>query len=133
VAFTIPKKIIQLLTVLAAAVVLLLVVFAGIQTGKNRAQSLVAAGNTKELTKGLGYFYGDNGRFPSAAEFQDNRNLMLNYFNVYPPAQLPLGKCPSSYTYQRPTPQTFKLQFCLAAGWNGYNAGWNQFDQNTKF
>lgn len=129
-AFSIPKKVVQLLTVLAAAVVLLLSASTGITAGKNRAQASAVLANVASLTKGLQYFLGDNGRYPTAAEFQSNRDLMLNYFSVFPPTQLPLGKCPSSYSYQRPSSQTFKLQFCLAASWNGYNSGWNQFTEN---
>jgi hypothetical protein len=131
-AFQLPKQITQMLTVGAAAVILLLSVFAGAKTGERQAQSRAVLGNAKVLATGLRYFYSDNGRFPSAAEFQDNRNLMLDYFDSFPPQDLFSGQCPQNYSYQRPSAATFKLNFCLPAAIGQYQAGWNQLNENSQ-
>lgn len=126
-----PKQIIQILTVLAAAVILLLSVFAGAKSGQNLGRSAAVVSNAKELASGVNYFYGDQDRFPSAIEFQSDKNLMLNYFSDFPALDLPSSKCPKSFVYQRPSPQAFKLNFCLPAKWGDFNAGWNQIAESN--
>lgn len=129
-ALQLPKQIIQFLTVLAAAVILLLSLLWGAASGQKLAQSGAVAANAESLSKGLGYFYRDQDRFPSAAEFLDDKNLMLNYFNDFPAANLPSAQCPSSFVYQRPDVQSFKLNFCLPAAWGNFPAGWNQLTES---
>jgi hypothetical protein len=128
--FQLPKQITRILTVLAAAVILLLVIFGGWAKGKNQAQATLGLSNAQEIAKGLQYFYSDNNRFPSAAEFQDNRNLMLNYFSSFPPADIPSAQCPQNFSYQRPTPVTFKFNFCLPSAQGDFSAGWNQLTES---
>ncbi len=127
------KYLAQLLTVLAAAVILLLTVSAGADEGKALAQSEAVLNNAGSLAKGLHYFYGDQQRYPTAAEYSGDANLMLNYFNAFPPRDLSSGQCPLSFDYQRPTAQTFKLDYCLSASWSGFLAGWNQVNQDSQF
>ncbi len=125
----IPKQIIQFLSSLLAAVILLVGVLMGVGEGKKLAQSAVLAGNSAAVVKGLHYFYQDQGRFPTAMEFLDNRNLMLNYFTVFPMKVIPVAGCSENFAYQRPTQQTFKLGFCLPVPWSAFHAGWNQFTE----
>jgi len=130
---SIPKSIKHLLTVLVAAVILLFGVLRGIASGQAQAQSFVLAANAQSLAKGLIYFYSDQERFPSAVEYQDNRQIMLSYFSDFPPANLPSSECQQSFIYQRPTVNTFQLSFCLPQALNSFSSGWNAVDQNFKF
>jgi hypothetical protein len=131
VTISIPKPIIQLLTVLAAAVILLMSVLAGAAAGKRRAQSQAVFANAMAVAQGLHYFYGDQTRFPSAIEFQGNLNLMLSYFTPFPPADIVSKNCPRSFAYQRPMLQAFKLSYCLPDEWEGLAAGWNELNENS--
>lgn len=115
---------------MAAAVVLLWAVFSGLSAGKGRAAGKLVLGNADSLVSGLKTFYGDQDRFPTAAEFQGDRSLMLNYFESFPPFDLVLGKCPASFAYQRPSLKNFKLQFCLPRETGGWPEGWSQITED---
>ncbi|MCL5666336.1 MAG: hypothetical protein M1383_00990 [Patescibacteria group bacterium] len=125
------KKAKLFLTVLAAAVVLLLAALAGISKGRSVSQAKIIAGNAQNLAKGLDYFYNDQNRFPTAVEFQD-QNLMLNYFNGFPPANISSAACAETFAYKRPSPQTYQLNFCLPADFAPYHRGWNAITKNYE-
>jgi hypothetical protein len=131
-SLAVPKSIVQLAAVLAAAAVLLWATLAGVGTGKNRAAANTVAHNAEQVAAGLHNFFNDQERFPSAAEFQDDHNLMLAYFSSFPPIELAGGSCRADFLYLRPSPQTFKLQFCLAAAAGNYRAGWSQLTQDSQ-
>lgn len=126
------KTIGQILTVLGAAVILLLAVSTGVSSGKSQAISKVIAANAASVHKGLLFFHNDQDRFPSAIEYENAGPLLLNYFNAFPPAELSTQQCPQSFSYQRLTGQQFKLNFCLPSDWEGYSAGWNSLDQDAQ-
>ena len=130
-SISIPKSFVHIAAVLIAAVVLLWAVAAGSRTGKNQAAAESVAKTAGQLTAGLRNFFSDQERYPTAAEFQD-QNLMLNYFNAFPPAQIAGGNCQTDFSYLRPSPQSFKLQFCLAAPAGTSRAGWNQLTQDDQ-
>ena len=125
--FFVGKAVKQFLSSLAAAVVLLLCVFLGVSRGRQLAQAKIISQNAQAITQGLKYFYQDQDRFPSAAEFSGNLNLMLNYFSVFPLPQVPTSQCPQNFVYQRPNSKAFLLNFCLPAAEGNFHSGWNQF------
>lgn len=128
-------KLKQILTVLLVTVVLLLAVFKGYNSGKANAQSRIILNNAINLATALNYFNNDQERFPSAVEFsaEGSRAVMLNYLNSFPPANISGGSCSQSYKYSRDAVGVFKLDFCLPSGVEGFNQGWNRFDQDSRF
>ncbi len=124
VQFYFSPKIKIYLSSLAVAVVLLLAVFWGVGSGRLQAQGGLVLQNAQSLQAGLRYFYADQNRFPTAEEFQD-QNLMLSYFNAFPPAELAAGPCSGSFSYKRPAAGSYELDFCLPASSGGLTAGWH--------
>lgn len=117
----------QVLTVIAVAVILLLAAVWGAVLGKALAQSDTVVQTAKNLATGIEFFYNDQNRFPSAAEFQNN-NLMLNYFSQFPPSNFVSSNCPESFSYKRLELNSYQLNFCLPRAFGGYRAGWNQLN-----
>jgi hypothetical protein len=129
VAFPIPKRIWHILTVLLAAVILLWAVLGGLSAGKTQAQTQLVIQNAREITKGFSYFYSDNNRYPAISEYQ-NQNLMLEYFNYFPPRNLAFSLCGENYIYKRNSNSSFQLNFCLPKASQGFKAGWNQITED---
>lgn len=123
--FGIKKRILQILTVLLAAVVLLLFVFLGWSSGKYFAQSGIVFKNALAVAESLDYFLKDQDRYPSALEFQD-RNIMMNYFNNFPPFNFVSKNCQQSYLYKRAKLTEYSLAYCLERAVKGQKKGWNQ-------
>lgn len=121
---SLPKQIWLFLTVIGVAVILLWSILAGASKGKAVAQSQVVASNALALASGLKYFFLDQDRYPTALEFGD-KNLMLNYFYLFPPADFTSKNCSQSFIYKRPSADNYSLSFCLSEQTNGYAAGWN--------
>lgn len=115
------------LSSLCVAVVLLLVIFQGLNKGKQAAQAQIIAQGAQNLAAGLKYFYNDQNRFPSATEFAD-QNIMLNYFSAFPPTNFVSAACSQSFIYKRISQTNFQLNFCLPRGVGGYNDGWNMIN-----
>ena len=130
-AIIIPKTFWQIFVSLLAAALLLWAVLAGLAAGKSQAQAWVISSNSAAIAQGLKYFYNDEERFPSAVEFQSDKNLLQSYLSSFPPAQFPSPQCQQSFAYERPSLPTFHLAFCLPAAFNGYKAGWNLLDQSS--
>jgi len=122
--FYFPKKYIYLGIITILAICLLLAVFNGIAKGKALAQSRLTRNNAAALAKGLDFFYDDNKQFPTALEFSDPE-LMLRYFNIFPPTEFPSAACQESFDYKRATADSYQLNFCLPTPVDGYQAGWN--------
>jgi hypothetical protein len=119
------NKIISLITVLFAAVILLLEVFLGMGSAKSQKQSEFAVKNAQTIEQALKYFYSDQERFPYSAEFED-RNIMGSYFSVFPVPQIPNPACPKTFIYKQLSQQEAELDVCLPKAFGGYSAGWNK-------
>ncbi len=119
------SNVLRILTVLGAAVILLLFIFWGWSSGKYLAQSENVIANATNITGALDYFYQDQDRYPSALEFQD-RNIMMNYLNISPPFNFTSKNCEQSYLYKRIKPSEYLLGYCLPKGIGGQSSGWNQ-------
>ena len=122
--FYFSNKIKILLSSLIVAVVLLLVIVWGVNTGKKIAQAKILIQTSKSAALALQYFYQDQNRYPTATEFE-NQNLMLTYFSNFPLLNYPSAACSQSFVYKRPDPVTFSLNFCLPTAEGGYGGGWN--------
>lgn len=97
---------------------------AGVRAGK----STIVLKNTLALQQGVGYFFSDQNRYPTALEFSD-RNIMLDYFSAYPPQSVPGGPCTQSYKYSSANSKAYEIDFCLPRGAQGFPAGWNKVTQ----
>jgi len=128
--FYFSNKIKILLSSLIVAVVLLLVIVWGVNTGKKIAQAKILIQTSKSAASALQYFYQDQNRYPTATEFE-NQNLMLTYFSNFPLPNYPSSACSQSFVYKRPDPATFQLSFCLPTAQGGYGAGWNTINGST--
>jgi hypothetical protein len=112
------------ITVLLAAVILLLAVSKGMGAGQQEAQALATVETAKSLATGFGYFYSDQNRFPSAVEFADS-SVMNKYFNNFPPASFVSANCTENFIYKKISDSSYQLDYCLATAVSGYQAGWN--------
>jgi hypothetical protein len=117
------------ITVLLAAVVLLLVIVWGIARGKSIAQAKIIVQTSQNTVKALKYFYQDQNRYPSAVEFAD-QNLMLNYMSNFPLPDYPSSVCSQSFDYKRSDDNDFQLSFCIPIADGGFKAGWNTVNGN---
>ncbi len=113
------------ITVLLLAVILLLEIIFGIQSGKNLAEARVIASNAEQVSRGLEYFFNDQEKYPNPAQFND-RNLMVNYFNIFPPEEFQNKSCPNTFEYRSPDEKRYELNFCLPSKFENYPAGWNK-------
>ena|ERR1051326_2149485 len=129
-AFVISKKVWLYLTVIGVAVILLFSIALGQSRGQSLAQSEVVLHNAKAMALGLRFFYQDQNRYPTALEFED-RNLMLNYFDSFPPQKFLTSSCVDSFNYKRPAQENFTLNFCLPTGVENFAKGWSSFNQDT--
>jgi hypothetical protein len=120
----------QLAAVILVAVILFYGVYRGISKGSLAAKSEVVLANARALTVGLDYFYQDQNRYPSQAEFA-NTNLMLAYITGYPPVTISDGACAGSrlssgnYDYHSLDFRGYQLNFCLPASVEKFPAGLN--------
>ena len=116
------------LTVLVAAVVLLMVILWGRSSGQNRAVAESTVTTVDEITVALDYFYQDQGRYPSAVEFED-QNVMGIYFSKFPVIFTPTKQCPEPLVYKRPKTGFYQLNFCLPKSSGAFQKGWNSYSQ----
>ena len=125
----IKKNSIYLLTVFGMAVILFSVIAWGRSNGEKQEQSLFLVQTAQSLQQGLGYFFHDQGRFPTASEFS-NRQIMSSYLTTTP-LNIPSGSCTSSFKYQQLSASKYRLDFCLPASSGSFNSGWNTLTGGT--
>jgi type II secretory pathway pseudopilin PulG len=123
------NKIWPLVTALIMVVFLLLSIVLTWNSGKNSAQSRLVLTNASGLQKALDYFYSDQDRFPTAQEFAD-RNIMINYANLFPPVNFVSKSCSQSFVYKRASKNNYSLSFCLPKKEGNLKQGWNQVTIN---
>lgn len=122
--FQFSNKIKIFLSSLAAAVILLVAIFYGVSTGKKIAQSEMLIKTARSAAQAAQYFYQDQNRYPTPAEFAD-QNLMLNYMSNFPLPDYASSGCNQSFVYKRSDVNSFQLSFCLPISSGSYQAGWN--------
>ena len=119
------NKIILYACSLIVAAILLLCISWGSSSGRSNAQAEIVDADAHQAVLALKYFYQDQGRFPSDQEFTD-KNAMGTYFNIYPLPNFPSSVCQQSFIYNRVSPTSYELSFCLVAPTGGDNQGWNK-------
>jgi hypothetical protein len=121
---TIPQLVIYSLVILLGISLAIL----GIRHGRLVAQAQVLVSNVQSLEQGLAFFYADQNRYPTAAEFQNN-SLMATYFSAFPPPQFVTAACEHSYEYQPQGTTAYVVWVCLPVGINDLHEGWNRLSQ----
>jgi type II secretory pathway pseudopilin PulG len=122
-------KIWPLAAALIIVVFLLLSIVLAWNSGKNLAQSKLVVTNVSGLQKALDNFYDDQDRFPTAQEFAD-RNIMINYANLFPSVDFVSKSCSQSFVYKRTSKNNYILSFCLPKKEDGFKQGWSQVTIN---
>lgn len=116
---------------MALAVVILFFTYrSALNKGQVRAQADSLTHNALVVTQGLVYFNKDQNRYPAATEFAE-RNIMLPYFDNFPPLEFPTVLCQQSFLYKRATPTTYEFNFCLPSDSGGFKAGWNLLSEKS--
>lgn len=116
---------------LLVAVILVMAMILGSNSGKKLAEVEIVNKNTANIVVGLDYFFQDQDRYPNAVEYADT-SVMLNYFNTFPPVSYTSDKCSESYVYKRVSSKQFSLDYCLIQDYKGKNEGWNRYVSNAK-
>lgn len=119
------KRVWQYVAVIVLAVIFIFSERAALRTGQRRAQATLLAQNAAAIMDGLRLFKADQDRYPAATEYAD-RNVMLSYFNQFPPLEFPSAKCEQSLLYRRPKPETYELYVCSPANFAGLPEGWGK-------
>lgn len=109
----------------AAFVLLIIALFFGYRSGVARAHSLDTYHSVDSLNTALGYYFKDQEQYPTQDQFQNQQILTINYLTKQPQPSDVSGACSgnTTFTYSRPSLQTFQLQFCLEQGVKGLSAG----------
>lgn len=117
-------KLWPILAVILSVIGLALAGFLGWSRGTAQAQAQVTFEQAKQIKQAMDYFYGDNNRYPTDAEFTDP-SVIGGYFRNYPIEQFSTAPCPQSFVYKQLSPASYQLNFCLESPVSGYPAGWN--------
>ncbi len=112
------------LVVSLSLIFLVLAAFLGLSRGTAQAQAQATFEQAKQIKQAMDYFYGDNNRYPTDAEFTD-QSIMGGYFRNWPMEQFNTAACPQSFVYKELSPTSYQLNFCLESPVGGYSAGWN--------
>jgi len=97
----------------------------GIFSGIARAKSLDTYNSVSKLYQSLQYYEKDESQYPTLEQFHDQQVLVPNYIDkmIFPTDSDGLCKGQTEFAYQRISPQSFQLQFCLEKKVNGLVAG----------
>lgn len=96
--------------------------FSGIAQGR----SMATLKSVTNIAGALGYFYADQGRYPSAHEYYDLKILTFFYLKAMPRPEDASGICssyPRDFEYYQTSPQNFFLKFCLIKEVSGLAPG----------
>ena len=114
------------LTILFVVLVsLLLSMFMGFKKAQKQQISRIVLANADSLKTGLQYFYNDFERYPKALEFTSVVD-MQPYFSTFPPKDYIIGKCIKTWRYERPSIDSFIVDFCLPQDYGNFSAGWQK-------
>jgi hypothetical protein len=117
------QNLIKYFVVGGLCLIFLLSIFLGFIAGKNKSASGVVASNTLQVKKALAYFYNDQGRYPTEAEFSDRGSFGL--YISQPLSNFSAGSCKNLIVYTiLPTHQP-ELLACMPSSSTGFKAGTN--------
>jgi hypothetical protein len=100
---------------------LVLGIFSGVTYGKDKA----TLRNLETISIALKYYNSDQDRYPTAAQFNDQRILTPVYMKDMPTPQNATGICSANteFQYSQKKPSEFTIQFCLRQGADGFSKG----------
>lgn len=95
----------------------------GVVGGKQKAQGALIAHNTDQVKQAINFFYRDQDRFPTVAEFSDRGGLGLYLSSQLP--ELSVAGCDKAVSYSILANKQPQLSVCLPRSSGGYKAGIN--------
>ncbi len=110
------------------AVVLFIVIFTSITSGRQSAEAEAILQTVGNLKVGLELFEKDQDRFPSFEEF-NSQDIMLNYFSSFPPKNFVSKNCTENFVYKRLSQKNYQLSFCLPRKSGNFNKGWSTINE----
>ena len=119
-------RILQNSLVVGFALLVLLMVWLGINSGQARAQSKLIVSNAEAIAQGIGYFQNDYDRFPTEREYE-TVELMDSYFEPWPETQFVTDACAQSIGYENSRFNEYSLEVCLPSGYQGLPEGFSEF------
>ena len=121
----------QLISLIAAFIICLWALVAGIQSGLARERSRLTLSGSQSIISALGYYYSDQEVFPTADHFYNRNILVPFYLSAMPIHASVKGGCHdfAGYQYSRPNPKSFSLKYCLESGVEGRDAGIHEFTE----
>ncbi len=96
-------------------------IFSGVAQGKDRA----TYENVETLNNALQYYFSDQDRYPTAAQFNDQLILLPLYMSAMPEPKNASGLCEDykKFEYAQKNSKSFELKFCLRKGTKGLSKG----------
>lgn len=124
------QRIVQNTIALVVLFFLVLCIWYGYKAGFAIAQTRFISLNTRALQKGLDYFYQDQNRYPTEAEFK-NTELMKRYFVNFPVPNETIASCGPSITYASYRQLSFTLDFCIPRSTGNFIKGKNSVTEKS--
>jgi len=119
----------QLIVLVVACVLLGLAVLFGIASGFSTGRSRATLASAQAINQALKYYSSDQGRYPSADQYYNQRILVPNYMQNLPLPQD--GSCSgrTDFIYSQDSPDQYRLEFCLTASAGGFGSGVHAFTE----
>lgn len=111
-------------------VLLVLCLWFGFSAGRDIARSTYTLKTVASIQQGLDYFYSDQGRYPTKAEY-DNQQLMNMYLTSFPPRSFMTKNCSPHIGYSSFRQLSFALEFCLPRSRNNLIKGKNTVTEKS--
>lgn len=121
----------QLIVLVVACVLFGLSVLFGIAAGFSAGKSKATFDSVSAVNKALQYYKQDQGRFPTADQFYNQRILVPNYMDTVPEPQDLSGGCAkyTEFIYAQTAPSNYVLEFCLTSAAGGLGKGLHAFTE----
>jgi hypothetical protein len=109
----------------AAFILFVLALVFGIFSGVNHGRDKATLKNLETINTALGYYHSDQGRYPTAVQFNDQKILVPVYLKDMPTPQNVSGACAKNmeFVYSQKNASEFSIQFCLKQGADGISKG----------
>jgi hypothetical protein len=97
----------------------------GISAGIAYGRSQATLAYVQKIGQALAYYKADQGIYPSADQFYNQRILVPDYLSDFPQPQESNGACSNykQFFYSQQNPLSYNLQFCLSQKTGGLAAG----------
>lgn len=121
----------RLIVMILACVLFTLSLLFGIASGFSYGQSKATFSYAQKINQALAFYQSDQGRYPSATQFYDQRILVPDYLTDLPKPLDASSACASynQFFYSQSNPQNFDLEFCMKQSASGLSAGSHIFTE----